>query len=73
MSLVAQRVEPLALLEAEHRAQDDLERQRLEARVQRDRLVARPARDLLLGDLAHDVGERCIFSPWKAGSMSLRC
>ena len=61
-------------VEAEDRAQDDLERQRLQARVQRDRLVARPARDLALGDLGHRArSRRSMRSPWKAGSMSLRC
>ena len=51
MSSVAQRVQPRARVEPEDRAQDHLERQRLEARVQRDGLVERPGRDLALGDV----------------------
>ena len=46
-----------ALVEAEDRAQDDLERQRLQARVQLDRLAGRPARELALGELLHQAGQ----------------
>ena len=51
---VAEGVESLAGVEAEDGAQDDLERQRLEARMQGDRLVLRPARHLALGHLLHE-------------------
>ena len=42
-----------ASVDAEHRAQDHLERDRLHARVQRERLARRPAVDLARDDLAH--------------------
>ena len=54
---VAQAIEPQALVEPEHGAQDDLERQALQARVQRDRLTGRPARDLRLGELLDQPGQ----------------
>ena len=48
-------LEPLALLEAEHGAEDDLERDRLHPGSQPVRLAARPALDLLAGDLGHQL------------------
>ena len=44
--------------EPEHRAQDDLERQRLRALVQREPLVRAPGGDLALGDVLHHADER---------------
>ena len=62
-----------ALLQAEDRAQDDLERQRLQARVQRHRLAARPALDLRRPrPRPSPRASRATCSPWKAGSMSRR-
>ena len=61
-------------LQPEHRAQDDLERQRLQARVQRDRpRRAASARPRARRPRPSGRRARCIFSPWKAGSISLRC
>jgi peptidylprolyl isomerase len=54
----AQLVEPRAGREAEDRAQDDLERQRLRALVQDERLAGAPAVDLARGDLLHQSDER---------------
>ncbi len=54
---VAQSVEPRAGIEAEHRAQDDLEREPLHPRLQRDLAVARPALHLAPGHLRHQVAE----------------
>jgi hypothetical protein len=53
--LRAQGVHARARVEPEDRAEDDLERQRLEPRVQGDRGVARPRGDLVLGDLGDEV------------------
>ena len=55
--MLAQALEPRSLLEAEDRAQDDLERQRLKARMQRHRLAPGPALDLRRGDLGHHLGQ----------------
>ena len=52
---VAQGVEALARLEPEYRAQDHLERERLEPRMQLERLVARPRGDLALADLRDQI------------------
>ena len=52
---LAQPREPFGVVDAEHRAHDDLERDLLCARAQSERLAHRPRRDLLFGDLAHHV------------------
>ena len=52
-----QRVEALARIEAEDRAQDDLQRQPLQAGAELDRLSARPARNLPAGHLRDQVAE----------------
>ena len=53
----AQPLETTARVDPEDRPQDDLERQRLEARVELDRLAARPARHLALRHIRHEPGE----------------
>ena len=55
--VLAQAIEPCPLLQAEDRAQDDLERERLQARVEGDPLAPRPTLDLGGGDLGHDRGQ----------------
>ena len=55
---VPDRVQPRAGVEPEDRAQDHLERERLEAGVERDRLVERPGRYLALGHLLEQAAER---------------
>ena len=50
----AQTVAALLVADAEHRAQDHLERDRLHARVDRERPPGRPGGQLPLGRLAHD-------------------
>ena len=54
---LAQPVQVRTRAEAEHRAQDHFERQRLEAGVEHHRPVRRPRCRLLLGDLLHGAGE----------------
>ena len=71
---LAQRVEARARVEAEDGAQDHLERQRLEARVElraARRAASPPPRARPPRPSA--PARRSIFSPWKAGSISLRC
>ena len=55
---LAQLVQPRTALEAEDRAQHDLEREPLQAGVQLDRLLARPVGELALGQLAHQTLQR---------------
>ena len=68
---VAQRVEAPAGVEPEDSAEDDLERQRLEARVERDRPVARPLGRLALGDLRHQAGQPLHLLPVEGGQHQL--
>src|SRR5581483_2488149 len=51
----AQPRERRALVDAEHGAEDHVERDALHLLVDRERLPDRPARDRLLGDLAHEA------------------
>ena len=53
---IAELVEVRALVESEHGAEDDLERQPLEAGMERDRLLERPGVELALGQLGHQAG-----------------
>ena len=55
--LHAQRVQAWAGVQAEDRAQDHLERERLEARVERHGLPGRPLVQLALGHLGDEVGQ----------------
>ena len=72
---VAQRVEPRAGVEAEDGAQDDLERQRAASAGAARSGSSRGQRgDLALGrPRPIRPSSRSIRSPWKAGSISLRC
>jgi hypothetical protein len=54
---VAQLAQPRAGLQPEHRSQDDLQRQRLKARMQRGRAPARPRRHFPLGQLGDRFGQ----------------
>ena len=59
--------------DAEDRAQDHLERDRLHARVQRERLAARPASSTSRATTSRTVASYArMRSPWNGGSISLR-
>ena len=68
---LAQLLELRAALKPEHRAQDDLERQPLQARVQGDRLLARPGCHFALCQLRHQPLQRLHALSVKRGEQQL--
>src|SRR5205807_4352540 len=64
-------IQALATLQAEDRAEDDLEREALQTRMQLDRLPTRPPRNLLLGDLGHQSDEALHLLPVEGGKHEL--